>query len=364
MPLVVADSRYPDNLYISPENSTVYEISPWELGTFDPTIYGFAPLEYLGSNFSGGSLPDNEKCVRGFDSGSYIMGTSSTLFNQFFLNLGSTSIPGFFKDAIGDTLKEVGKKNEDIALYGPNPFKGFAKSTNPFADQDKLVLVDGGEDKENLPLAPLIQPERKVDVIFAIDSSADTENSWPNGTSLVASYERSLNSSGIANHTAFPYVPDTNTFVNHKMNSEPTFFGCNASNTSHPTPLIVYIPNHPYTYHSNVSTFQDSYKDSERDNIILNGFNAATMGNGTSDKNWPTCVGCAILSRSFDRTKTQYPSICNKCFDTYCWDGTTEDSTPSGYNPPYVIHNSPASAAGPSVLGPVLAVAAVIFILT
>ena len=35
-----------------------------------------------------------------------------------------------------------------------------------------------------------------VDVIFAIDSSADTEYNWPNDSSLVATYERNVDSSG------------------------------------------------------------------------------------------------------------------------------------------------------------------------
>merc|ERR1711881_741069 len=63
----------------------------------------------------------------------------------------------------------------------------------------------------------------------------------------------------IANGTAFPSIPAQNTFGNLGLNNRPTFFGCNSSNTSSTTPLIVYLPNSPYTYHSNVSTFQLEY---------------------------------------------------------------------------------------------------------
>ncbi|RJE17001.1 Lysophospholipase, partial [Aspergillus sclerotialis] len=50
MPVLVADGRYPGQLII-PRNATIYEFNPWEFGTFDPTVYGFAPIEFLGSKF-------------------------------------------------------------------------------------------------------------------------------------------------------------------------------------------------------------------------------------------------------------------------------------------------------------------------
>ncbi len=119
---------------------------------------------------------------------------------------------------------------------------------------------------------------RHVDVIFAVDSSADTNASWPvqgssagwpDGASIIATYERSL--STIGNGTAFPAVPDKNTFFNLGLNLRPTFFGCDASNMTGPAPLVVYMPNAPYVYNSNTSTFDLSYNDTERNAIILNG---------------------------------------------------------------------------------------------
>ncbi|KAF7594148.1 Lysophospholipase 1 [Aspergillus hancockii] len=163
---------------------------------------------------------------------------------------------------------------------------------------------------------PLIQPQRNVDVIFAVDSSADTNN-WPDGTSLIATYERSR-SGTINNGTAFPSIPDRNTFLNLGLNSRPTFFGCNSSNITGAAPLVVYLPNHPYVTRSNVSTFDLKYANIERDTISLSGYNVATMGNSTRDVEWPTCVGCAILSRSLERTKTSVLDACQKCFNRYC----------------------------------------------
>ncbi|PLB46227.1 lysophospholipase Plb1 [Aspergillus steynii IBT 23096] len=335
LPILVADGRNPGELHVG-GNATVYEFNPWEFGTFDPTLFGFVPLEYLGSRFIGGKLPSKEKCVRGFDNAGFVMGTSSSLFNQFLLNINDTDIPDAAKDILAGVLELVDDQEKDIANY-TNPFYLNPGSKSHYAESEFLAVVDGGEDLQNLPLHPLIQPERHVDVIFAIDSSADNNN-WPDGTSLVATYERSLNSK-INNDTAFPAIPDQNTFVNLGLNTHPTSFGCNSSNITGTgdAPLIVYIPNSPYTTHFNVSTFDRKYNNTQRDAIIMNEYHVATMGNSTRDSDWSTCVGCAMLSRSFERTNTSVPSICGQCFDRYCWNGKTDSRKPDSYEPKMVL---------------------------
>ncbi|EFR05370.1 lysophospholipase 1 [Nannizzia gypsea CBS 118893] len=331
-PLLVADGRNPGEKLIG-GNATIFEFGPYEFGTWDPTVFGFVPTRYIGSKFNAGTLPPNEKCVRGLDNAGFIMGTSSSLFNQFALHLDSQDLPKFVKDTLRDFLTTLDENNNDIADYKPNPFLGYSNNTSPFAKVESLPLVDGGEDNQNIPFHPLIQPTRNVDVIFAIDSSADTELAWPNGNSMIATYQRSLNTTGIANGTSFPSVPDNNTFINLGLNLNPTFFGCDSSNTTSPTPLIVYIPNSPYVTYSNVSTFDLKYNNTQRNAIILNGYNVATMGNATRDSTWPTCVGCAMLSRSLERTKTSVPAACKKCFERYCWDGKLNSTTPDVYAP-------------------------------
>lgn len=345
MPLLVVDGRYPGQKLVS-GNATVFEFNPYEVGTWDPTIFGFVPTEFLGSRFDAGRLPSNESCVRGFDNAGYVMGTSSSLFNQFALNLETVdNIPGFIKDALRRVLSSIGEDNNDIAQYKPNPFYHYANDTNPFADTQTLSLVDGGEDLQNIPLHPLLQPTRDVDVIFAVDSSADTEDyNWPNGTALVATYERSQLS--IANGTSFPTVPGQDTFVNLGLNKRPTFFGCDPSNTTHRTPLVVYLPNAPYVTFSNVSTFTMSYNDSQRNAILENGYDAVTRGNATQDKDWPACVGCAVLSRSLERTDTPVPEICKSCFSHYCWDGTLNSTTPPPYTPSVSLQQIDTSEDG------------------
>lgn len=255
-PIVIADARAPGERIIS-LNTTIYEFNPFEMGTWDPTAFGFVPTQYLGTNMTNGSVTDDASCVVGFDNVGFVMGTSSSLFNQILLQLNSTGldVPTTVLNALQGFLDRLDTDNNDIADYSPNPFFGYRPGENPNADSRRLTLVDGGEDLQNIPFHPLIQPERHVDVIFAIDSSADTATTWPNGTSMVATYERQ--NGDISNGTIFPYVPDQNTFVNLGLNQRPTFFGCNASNMTDGlnVPLVVYIPNAPYVSYSNVTTF-------------------------------------------------------------------------------------------------------------
>ncbi|KAK4239904.1 lysophospholipase catalytic domain-containing protein [Achaetomium macrosporum] len=362
-PILVADGRAPGTLVIS-LNATVYEFNPFEMGSWDPTTYGFAPMRYLASNFSGGVLPSDGKCVRGFDSLSYVFGTSSSLFNAFLLqNISSVDgVPDFLLDAATDVLQGLSAGKDDVAQYVPNPFLGWNNGSNPTAETIELDLVDGGMDLQNIPLHPLIQPIRSVDVIFAVDSSADTTFSWPNGTAMRASYDRSRGD--IANGTLFPPVPDDTTFISLGLNSRPTFFGCDVNNFTLSAgqtapPLIVYIPNAPYTAMSNVTTFTPSYPLDQRNAIIRNGYDAATQGNGTLDSQWPTCVACAVLSRSWTRTNTSVPAACASCFERYCWNGTTVASAAvvSGgggaeYQPTFKIGDgSSSSSSAAAVVG-------------
>lgn len=243
------------------------------------------------------------------------------------------------------------ESNNDIAQWAPNPFLGWSPGSNPTAKAKQLYLVDGGEDQQNIPLSPLIHPQRAVDVIFAVDSSADTSNNWPNGTALRASYDRSQ--APIGNGTLIPPVPDPNTFVNLGLNDGPTFFGCNASNFSLQDgqslpPLLVYLPNGPYRFMSNVTTFEPMYPIDERNNYITNGVSVATQGNGSLDGDWPACVACAALSRSFDRTKTAVPSGCKDCFERYCWNGTVVSKRASGFEPTIKVGPGATPAPGSS----------------
>ncbi len=145
------------------------------------------------------------------------MGTSSTLFNGAFLQLNSSSSDSLIVDAIEAVLGAIGQDQNDVALY-PNSFANWNVQPNPvscpsglvrtgrehchsgmrhldrisvlivpiqIANFSTITLVDGGETNQNIPIEPLLSPYREVDAIIAIDNSADTTYSWPNGTAIV-----------------------------------------------------------------------------------------------------------------------------------------------------------------------------------
>lgn len=172
LPIVTADGRRPGELIV-PVNATNYEFTPFELGTWDNTVYGFVPLEYLGTNFTNGEVANGDQCVVGFDNAAFVMGTSSSLFNYGIVVIDVTTLPEVVQPLVNGTLNYLSNDNNDIADYTPNPFFGWNPDTNYGAEEERLTLVDGGEDYLNIPFDPLIQPLRHIDVIFAVDSSGD-----------------------------------------------------------------------------------------------------------------------------------------------------------------------------------------------
>lgn len=318
-PFSIALSGYPDSKNVSLE-STVIEFNPFEMGSWDPSLFAFTDLKYLGSNVSNG-VPVSDICIEGFDNVGFVLGTSSNVFNEFPLNTSrwGNLTPQAIHNFLGDNFDEY----YDVGVYKPNPFRESEHgSQRSLLDDDGLYLVDGGWDLQNIPLAPMLLPERGVDVLFAFDNSFDTEDTFPNGTAIGATYDRQFLEQG--QRLPFPYVPSSKTILKHELNSKPLFLGCNASNMtdlSSVPPLVVYIPNVAYTTWSNTSGYKVAYSNEERNALIQNGFEAATRFNLTIDPNWKKCVGCSIIRRSQERNGIEQSEECSKCFQEYCWNG-------------------------------------------
>ncbi|KAK6538524.1 Lysophospholipase 1 [Orbilia ellipsospora] len=328
-----------------PRNATVFEVNPLEFGSHDPAINAFSQTKMLGSDYSEGKPEIGGKFINGFDNAAFVMGTSSSIFNQILIDLKRNNANvlggGIIQDLVMSALEFLSKIEVDIADWAPNPFYNMKLGTDVSATATKdLTLVDGSMDLENIPLNPLLCPHRGVDVIIAADNSADTVRSsdgtpsnWPNGTSLIATYERFVNKF-MSEGASFPEIPDVHTFVNKGFNSRPTFFGCDAKKfTGSPSPLLVYIPNAPYNVFSNVSTFKLSYEDEQRDMMIDNGYMAATQGNGVIDPEWPACVGCALIHREVERKGMPVTEQCQQCLKRYCWDGSRDTNMLQDYEP-------------------------------
>lgn len=323
-PIVVADGRAPGQLLVD-ANATVYEFNPFEAGSWDSNVDNFVNVRYIGSRLNNGQPMVDNVCLTNYDNIGFVVGTSSAIFNGA---LRDVSGNGVISSVIQGVLTDLAQDDEDIAFY-PNPFYGIQNVTQAIRQAGNLTLTDGGLDNQNIPLWPLIQPEREVDAILTVDASADTTYNWPNGSSLVTTYRRVVNLTDRTTKTlSFPHIPDTQTFVNLGLNRRITFFGCNATNGTNPDippPILIYIPNEPYSYYSNFSTFDGSYTHNDIYGTLQNGLNIATAGNSTTQQR---CIACAVIRRGLERANATIPQQCQQCFSDMCWDGTVNSTRP------------------------------------
>lgn len=142
-----------------------------------------------------------------------------------------------------------------------------------------------------------------MDVIFVNDNSADTDDSWPNGTEISQTYSRAQE----VGLTKMPSIPDSNIIVAQKLNKQAFFLGCHDSTKV----TIVFLPNQDWTFASNVGTTMFSFTPEDLASMIDNGQNVATQG---GDKEWPICLACAITHK----TAKFLPSECDACLQKYC----------------------------------------------
>ncbi|CCD25858.2 putative carboxylic ester hydrolase NDAI_0G00820 [Naumovozyma dairenensis CBS 421] len=303
----------------------IFEFTPFEFGSWDDMLRLFVKLPYLGSKIIKG-VP--EICYNDFDDIGFITATSSSIFNNVILYIwqliseSSHEVMKAIETVMGlfgisskqleqlDEMNSMIQPETDYAVYHYNPFYQYPGNDNDFTRDSHLYLVDGGEDGENIPLRPLLIPERDMDVIFVIDSSSD-KNNFANGTKLLYIFKE-LEKQGI--HYKVP--KELKKFG--KSQNHPLIIGCHAkSNNGVPLPIIIYYPNAEYSFPSNTSTFKVMYDDNETSSMLQNGKDIFTDDNNPFYKN---CLGCIISKRSIDKhgDGINYSKFCNKCFKKYC----------------------------------------------
>ncbi|KAF4336761.1 major facilitator superfamily transporter [Fusarium beomiforme] len=339
-------------------NLTSYEVTPFEFGSWlGGRVQAFIETKWLGTSMSDGKPQNKSECVGGFDKLTLMQGTTTNAFTAWFIDT-FYGVPVFAKR----WLEKRQKANPDIndvpipsdqydnplvqlvnqtALYFDLTFNEslWATYPNPFEDYNEdmkgvseLLLVDGSLALESNPLRPLIIPERKLDLIIVYEASSDAPNSWVNGSNLIGTLFLTLikaltNISDTAlaasqGNIPFPKIPDVNTIVAQNLSFQPTFFGCNASS---PTPLLLWLPNAPWTGYTNYSYAQTQFTPNQVDIAFENAFQVATYGNGSVDENWPACLACAAIKGSLRRLDIDLPKQCEECFERHCWNGTTSD---------------------------------------
>lgn len=333
-PVIVASERQPGEFIVS-YNATLWEFNlqefgAWYFGADNKTIGGFTSIEYLGSELNDGELVNTDNCWYGFSNLGYVAGTSSTLFNGALNQLNSTNSSSLVIGAAEAVLGAISQQYNDVAVY-PNPFIGWREGDSPISNLPNLTLVDGGMPLTNIPLEPLLTPVRNLDAIIAIDSSADTKYSWPNGTAMWYQYQRASQLAAKYNVTQrMPTVPTPNGFVNGGLNTRPTFFGCNETES----PIVVYIPNYPWSAWSNTSTFMLEYSNEQASAILTNGRRNLDLNGTVTD--WPTCLTCALIDNAVTENGNNRSAECTRCFDRFCWDGKDNNTVPSTQYEPII----------------------------
>ncbi|SCU98816.1 LADA_0H15544g1_1 [Lachancea dasiensis] len=331
-------------------HNAAFEFTPFEFGSWT-SLRLFIPLKYLGSHIVRG-LPI--KCVTGFDEISFITGTSSSIFNNVLMSVWQMIAPSLnTRKAIGAILnafnlvfENSGQKERQIrrklktkpeyAIYHPNPFYQYPGVTDFLTQESRLYLVDGGEDGQNIPIGPLLIPERKIDVVFALDSSSDVCG-YPNGTMLRNFYRDNYLAGSSTNSRPFqvlPHIPSSDEFIKLGLLSRPVAFGCHlssfpnfeltmkpGSNSTLLPPIILYHANSAHSFKSNLSTFKLKYSDDEVHNMLQNGRDIFSF---ESSPKYKRCLACIIVKRAYDRKllsleEAQMPFFCEVCYSEYCF---------------------------------------------
>jgi lysophospholipase len=352
------------------DTSSDWEFSPFEYGSWDKGYAGFANTANMGSAISGGRpevistgspfhrvFTKGCACNTGYDTLSYILGTSSNVFNilcETIAPSNSTSSPIWSALSAMVATTHTPTRQDIFGLF-PNPFYA---STSPAQSQVSskrtLTLTDGGQQGRNIPIGPFIipstadaKPARPVDVLIVTDASADTATFFPNGKALLSSSAAALRAGGVAAQR-MPPVPDTATYLAQNLNQRASFFGCSTAysknnNTTTTTtastsdsaqvdPLfVVYLPNTPLTFATGLSDFKLTYSAAETTASIENGRAVALQQSGNladgvkipdeDSKSWPFCLACGIASRGGrdGAAAGGLPEGCGACLEKYCW---------------------------------------------
>lgn len=330
-PIVAASGRGPTGAQVP------FEFTPFEFGLWDPLVQAFVDVRYLGSTINDGR---GVACVDGLALVAFVAATLLLLFNSAVAKVWDAlaQAPPAVHQAATAVLAVFGL-TEAVPLLPdhaemPNPFYS-TRSHVPGSSYSQLCLLDGGDGGENIALQPLLA--RGVDVVLAVDASADTDN-WPNGTSLRSTAERSSRlapfSIGTHWHALFPAIPPAAEFQAKGYGSRPVFFGCylhrfpTAPPASHSGPLppvVVYLPNHNHVFMSNQSTFRHSYLPQDAAAMVANGRAVASYNHLAVDAEYPRCLVCALMKRQFDRgglgmaeEPVLVPPHCVRCYARYC----------------------------------------------
>lgn len=321
--------------------NVVFEFSPFEFGSWHSRVSKFIPTKLLGSTVRAGKLVS---CVEGFDNLGFITATSSSLFNNALVYIWKTVTNNIDSDEKLRAIKTVfsifgigfDALRPDYAIYQPNPFYLDTSILESISKRPELLLVDGGEDGENIPLRPFLIGGRQIDLVLIIDSSSDADN-LPNMTKLRDTFDNVVNheqqkrlvkyDDAIFEINVMPHIPSMTELAKSNFSlNKPIAFGCyfeafkpvprkkKVKESTKLPPILVYYGNTPVVFQSNTSTFKLNYTSVEFNGMLNNGYHIFNQA-GIDDQ-YLSCLGCIMLLRQNDLENSTF---CHMCFKEYCY---------------------------------------------
>lgn len=338
----------------------VWESSPFVTGSYSPYRKAFISTKYFGTSFDKNGNPEDTSrisgkknkyvsillspvnkylkinyllnkfrkhepdnyCVQHYDNVPYLAAISSGLF---------TAALSVLKESAFKVFTDWFTTDESLVSYIPNPFKNVEGT---FGNQNPYVkLMDGGLTGQNLPLIPLLEPSRKIEMIYTVDASAD-DNTYPTGSQL-------LNNQEYAYQVKLPFPPipqSEQDMILNGIRNKTTIFGCGSLiNSNYTGPMLVYIPNYTSVFNSNTPTTKTTYTSLEVAYMIENGRSIA-LNMGIDHSVDPkldidigvenTCMPCVSMlpyARKMNSIDF-FGEQCSKCYKNLCYKDAPNDA--------------------------------------
>merc|ERR1712196_21917 len=300
------------------DEQALWEFGVWDDGTFAPGFSGFGPSN---AAILATQAPDGSTACEGNDSWIMKLLCMALQFDVFRLY---------------ETESETFRITDPPLLPVPE-----------YPLSRPLYAMDG-QPCEGIPIAPLLEPVRDLDIILAVDAtspwvqSIGDPNSFPEGDALQMSAFYAL-----GRGLPFPEMPLLKDFVNEpELLQKNTFFGCfNAS-----VPAVVYVPHRNVTYsRDDVNLFVGEAQISvlDQEEIFENG-RAMVTGD-----NFQSCLLCISQAKfvqrrstgegqdreAFEATLNDLGRPCMGCLEQ-CWSGPSSMAGYSGDQEPQAFLDS------------------------
>ena len=278
----------------------LWEWGVWDDGTFAPGFWGFGPSNE--SVLASSSPEGGTTCWGGITTLPWKMATAGAVWNG-----------AVYKDNFYGPLEACQSSSSWVLkivcmLLQHGVFRMNATDSEMFRITDppalpvpehpvpRAVFAMDGQPCEGIPIAPLLEPVRDLDVILAVDAtspwiqSIDDPNSFPEGEALQQTAFYAL-----GRGLPFPDMPLLKDFVEEpEMLQKNTFFGCfNAS-----VPAVAYVPHRNESYSRedvDLSVASDKSTPADQEEMFANG-RAMVSGEG-----FQRCLLCVSQAKFLQR---------------------------------------------------------------